>query len=145
MQRNRKVGVALAAASAVLLAGPSASAQHGGGHEAHAPATPAKDQPTMSLQGNDAAAWIADPHVHAFYDLAVADLGHGKAATANVESFEQASFAVFRDFGTSKGVPPEAMQDHLKAIPRQMVDIVKADPKAVESYDNFVEALFGPP
>jgi hypothetical protein len=36
------------------------------------------------------------------------------------------------------------MQDHLKLIPRQVVQIVKDDPKVIDSYDNFVAATFGP-
>ena len=39
----------------------------------------------------------------------------------------------------------EAMQDHLKDIPRQMIGIVKDDPHALDNYDNFAIALLGPP
>jgi hypothetical protein len=39
---------------------------------------------------------------------------------------------------------PEGMVDHLKLIPRQVVQIVKEDPHVLDSYDNFVAATFGP-
>ena len=49
-----------------------------------------------------------------------------------------------RDFGVAMGVGPEKMQDHLKLIPRQVAQIAKEDPKVLDSFDNFVEALVGP-
>jgi hypothetical protein len=39
---------------------------------------------------------------------------------------------------------PEGMVDHLKLIPRQVVQIVKEDPHVLDSYPNFVAATFGP-
>jgi len=36
------------------------------------------------------------------------------------------------------------MVDHLKLIPRQVVQIVKEDPHVLDSYQNFVDATFGP-
>ena len=65
-------------------------------------------------------------------------------AKVDVAGYEQQSFALFRDFGKSMGVPPEHMQDHLKLIPRQIVQIVKEDPHVLDSYQNFVDAAFGP-
>jgi hypothetical protein len=126
--------LAVAAILAIAL-GSAAFAQHGA---AAAPSSSA------NLQGGDSQAWMQDPHVHAFYDLSVATLGHG-AANPDVEAYEQKAYAIFRDFGASKGMKPEAMQDHLKLIPRQMVKIAKDDPKVLDSYDNFTAALFGPP
>ena len=95
------------------------------------------------MQGNDEQAWINDPHMHAFYDTAVAAFSQGPSKV-DVSAFEQKSFAIFRAFGTARGVPPDAMQDHLKLIPRQVVQIVKEDPKVLDSYANFVAATFGP-
>ena len=46
--------------------------------------------------------------------------------------------------GVAMGVGPEHMQDHLKLIPRQVVQIAKEDPHVLDSYDNFVAATFGP-
>ncbi len=42
------------------------------------------------------------------------------------------------------GMSPDGMVDHLKDIPRQLVSIVKDDPKVLASYDNFTVALMGP-
>jgi len=66
-------------------------------------------------------------------------------AKVDVAAYEQKSFALFRDFGKSMGVPPEHMQDHLKLIPRQVVQIVKEDPHVLRQLlQNFVDAAFGP-
>ena len=125
-----------AAACVALLALAPAAAAHPPEVKAAAPSAGA------NLQG-DQASWIADPHIHAFYETTVAAFAKGPAKV-NVDAFEQTSFAIFREFGASRGVRPEAMQDHLKLIPRQVVQIVKEDPKVLDSYDNFVAALFGP-
>ena len=128
--------LAALAALAVLTIGSAAFAQHPG-----APAQAPKAT-TATLQGG-AAEWIADPHWHTYYDMTKAAFAQGPAKV-DVAGFEQNSFALFRDFGTSKGVPPEHMQDHLKLIPRQIVQIVREDPHVLDSYQNFVDAAFGP-
>ena len=109
--------------------------------QAHPPAT----APTASanMQGADAKAWAADPHIHAFYDTTVAAFSHG-ADKVDFPTYEQKSFAIFRDFGASQGMPPAAMQAHLKLIPRQVLGIVKEDPKVLDTYDNFILAVMGP-
>jgi hypothetical protein len=81
--------------------------------------------------------------MHAFYDTTVAAFANGPTKV-DVTAFEQKSFAIFREFGVAKGVGAQAMQDHLKLIPRQVVGIVKDDPKVLDSYANFVAAVFGP-
>lgn len=126
---------ALVAAAILALAGPAA-AQHPGGAPAAKPAT------TANLQGDGAQAWINDPHMHAFYELSVASLGH--QARPDVDAYEQKSFAIFRDFAPKMHMTPEGMVDHLKLIPRQVVQIAKEDPHVLDSYDNFVAATFGP-
>ncbi|MGH6966127.1 MAG: hypothetical protein ACREE0_16715, partial [Phenylobacterium sp.] len=65
-------------------------------------------------------------------------------AKVDVAGYEQKSFAIFRAFGVSRGTGAEHMQDHLKLIPRQVVGIVKEDPTVLDSYANFVAAVFGP-
>jgi len=140
--------VGAAAAIAAVAIGASAQAHPPGGtadpHAAPAAAGSASSK-TVDIQGgNDAKAWMADPHIHAFYDLSRATLGHGSAGV-DVDAYEQKSFAIFREFGASRGMKPEAMQDHLKLIPRQMVKIAAEDPKVFDTYDNFTAALFGPP
>lgn len=122
-----------AAAVLALMAGP-ALAQH-----------PSPATTTQNLQGNDQAAWAADSHMHAFYDLSKATLGHGAVSATEVDAYEQKAYAIFRDFGASRGMPPAAMQDHLKLIPRQVVQIAKADPHVFDSYETFWEAMVGPP
>ena len=106
---------------------------------------PAAEAPpaTVSMQG-DQASWISDPHTHAFYALAVAAFANGPAKVDRAK-FQSDAFAIFRDFGKSRGMKPEAMVDHLKLIPGQVVQIATEDPKVLASYDNFVVAIFGPP
>lgn len=120
----------LVVAMSVMMAAPAAFAQQ------------AEQQgETHSLQG-DQSAWINNPHMHAFFDLTKAKLVGGVAL--DFEAYRDASYAIFRAFGTSMGMSPEGMVDHLKDIPRQMVGIVKDDPNVLGSYDSFVVALMGP-
>jgi hypothetical protein len=85
-----------------------------------------------------------NPHVRAFYELTVQEFAGGPD-NVDLAGFEQKSFAIFRSLGESMGASPEAMQDHLKDIPRQMIGIVKDDPHTLDNYDNFAIALLGPP
>ena len=121
-------------AAAMMVAAPAALAQHG--------SQQAPQGETHSLQG-DQSAWINNPHMHAFFDLTKEKLATG-GANLDFTVYRDASYAIFRAFGVSMGMSPEGMVDHLKDIPRQMVGIVKDDPKVLESYDNFVVALMGP-
>jgi hypothetical protein len=123
------------AALAALAFGAPALAQH--------PATPAPSGTTAKLQGNDEQAWINDPHMHAFYDTTVQAFAGGPAKV-DVDGFERKSFAIFRDFAPRMHMTPEGMVDHLKLIPRQVVQIVKEDPHVLDNYKNFVDATFGP-
>jgi hypothetical protein len=113
-----------------------------------ASAHPHKPAPTgepVSLQGgaDHQKTWIENPHMHAFFDLTRSAFAQGPA-NVDVAGYEQKSFAIFREFGVSMGWGAAAMQDHLKLIPRQVVQIVREDPKVLDSYDNFVAATFGP-
>ena len=130
---NLKSLAACATALAVLAASPAAFAQHAGAAPTGA---------TVTLQGG-AAEWIKDPHWHTYYDMTKEAFAQGPSKV-DVAGYEQKSFALFRDFGKSMGVPPEHMQDHLKLIPRQIVQIVREDPHVLDSYQNFVDAAFGP-
>lgn len=102
---------------------------------------PAAGQP-IDMQGGPRA-FIDNPNGRAFYALTVATLKPG-APPVDVEAYEAKSFVIFRAMGASMGMAPEAMQDHLKAIPRQMIRIVKEDPTVLDSFDNFADALVGP-
>jgi hypothetical protein len=126
---------AFAAALAVLAVG-AALAQHPGAPNDKSAGA------TVTLQGG-AAEWIKDPHWHSYYDMTKQAFAQGPARV-DVAGFEQKSFVLFRDFGKSMGVSPEHMQDHLKLIPRQIVQIVREDPHVLDSYQNFVDAAFGP-
>lgn len=125
---------AAAAFTAALALSSAAGAQHG------APQAPKGT--TAQMQGG-AAEWIKDPHWHTYYDMTKAAFAQGPNKI-DVEGYEQKSYALFRDFGASKGMNPAGMQDHLKLIPRQIVQIVKEDPHVLDSYQNFVDAAFGP-
>jgi hypothetical protein len=133
---NRQISTYFAAcalSAALALAGPAA-AQH------PTPTPAAKPAATANMQGDDSV-WRTSPYIHAFYDLSVTTL---RKPSVDVAAYEQKSYAIFRDFGVAMGVGPEHMQDHLKLIPRQMVGIAKDDPKVLDNYDNFIEALMGP-
>ena len=114
-------------------------AQHGALHHRDAPA--AAGGP-VDLQGGPRA-FIDNANGHAFYDLTVATLKSG-APPVDVAAYEAKSYVIFRAMGASMGMKPEAMQAHLKAIPRQMIGIVKDDPKVLDSFDTFADALVGP-
>jgi len=51
---------------------------------------------------------------------------------------------IFTAFADATGSSREAMLDHLKGIPRQVVGIVREDPSVLDSYDAFWAALAGP-
>ena len=129
-------------AAAALTAGALATAAAAHPPIGQATATPAAAPSTASLQG-DQSAWINDPHMHAFYEATVAAFANGPAKVDQA-AFETRSHEIFRQFALSHGVDPAAMQDHLKLIPGQVVQIAKEDPKVLASYQNFVEAVFGP-
>jgi hypothetical protein len=129
----RRAFPGLAAIAALALAAP-AFAQHA------APAAP--QGTTASLQGGEQA-WINDPHMRAFFETTKAAFAGGPAKV-DVDAYEQKSFAIFRDFAPVMHMTPEGMVDHLKLIPRQVVQIVKEDPHVLDSYRNFVDATFGP-
>ena len=132
---NRILALALAA---LLATAPAAFAQ------TPAP-TPAQAPPgwkTMDMR-DDASPWINDPHIHAFYQATVDAFAKG-ADHLDRAAYEKKSHDIFWDFAISQHMKPEAMEDHLKAIPGEMILIVTRDPKTLDSYDSFVMALFGP-
>jgi hypothetical protein len=119
----------------LIAAAPAALAQP-------APTTPQPPGKSINLQGGDQYAFTHNQYIRQFYDLSVATLrsqGH-----VDVDAYEQKSFAIFREFGVATGMGAEHMQDHLKLIPRQVVQIARDDPKVLDSFDSFIEALVGP-
>jgi hypothetical protein len=97
---------------------------------------------TLDAQGGDYPEWFQNPHMVEFYALSVEMLR--AARRVDVAGYEQRSYEIFRTFAESLGMDPNGMIDHLKAIPREMVGIVKDDPKVLDSYENFLVALRGP-
>lgn len=115
----------------------------GGGADAQDRA-PADGGRRANLQGEDPRAFIDNPQMRAFYELSVATLRPG-APPLDIRSYEQKSYAIFHAFGEAraKGGGP-GMVDHLKLIPGQVVQIAKDDPRILDSFDNFADALVGP-
>ena len=131
----RRVNVIALVVTAALSAAPVAAwAQHPG-------APPPSGGTTADIQGGDA--WRRDPHMRQFYDTVVKAFANGPAKV-DAPALETASYAIFRDFAVSKGMNPDAMQDHLKLIPRQMIQIAREDPGVLKDFDAFADALFGP-
>lgn len=95
---------------------------------------------TVDIQG--ASEWKRSPHLRAYYDATVATFANG--TDIDVDAYEARSFEIFREFARANGRSEQGMVDHLKLIPRQVVDIVKADPAVLNSYDAFWAALAGP-
>jgi len=112
------------------------------GSAALAQSAPA-DPPSAHNMQDDQQSWIRDPHMHAFYDLTVRAFARGPDKV-DEGRFHDDAMALFRDFAVSRHIPPAAMEDHLKLIPGQVVQIARDDPKVLQSYDAFVAAVFGP-
>ena len=98
---------------------------------------------TLDAQGGDYPEWFQNPHMVEFYALSVGML-RANAGRVDAAAYEQKSYEIFRVFARSLGADPDGMIDHLKAIPREMVGIVAADPKVLDSYESFLVALRGP-
>ena len=97
---------------------------------------------SQNLQG-DTSAWRADPHMRAFYEAVRAACAQG-CARADRPALEAASRVIFGNMAKAHGVNPAVMQDHLKAVPAQMLALGQDDPKVLETQKAFIEALFGP-
>jgi hypothetical protein len=145
--KRRSMWLVLGAMTVVILTAGAAWHLHQapqghlhGQHFAHA-APPAQPQATtVDIQG--AGEWKRAPQMHAFYEETVTTFANGSAI--DVDAYEARSFAIFREFARANGGSEEAMIDHLKLIPRQVVDIVKEDPAVLKDYDSFWAALAGP-
>jgi hypothetical protein len=122
----------------ILAAAPAALAQSA----APAPTQVPPGWKTMDMR-DDASPWINDPHIHAFYQATIEAFAKGPDHLDRA-AFEKKSHEIFWEFAVSKHMKPEAMEEHLKAIPGEVILIVTRDPKTLDSYDSFVLALFGP-
>jgi hypothetical protein len=141
---NRALALALAS---VLAAAPAAEALAQAAANTQAQATPSKPAPKAYdfRDGTDAEmqAWINDPNVHAFYQMAVEAFAKG-VDHLDRPAYEKHCHEIFRAIALSRNIKPEALEDHLKLIPDQIVQMVARDPSTLASYDNFIVALFGP-
>ena len=115
----------------------------------HAPPPQASERPadgdspqptTVDIQG--AGEWKRSPHMRAYYDATVATFANG--VDIDIDAYEARSFAIFRDFARANGMNEQGMIEHLKLIPRQVVDIVRENPAVLKDYDTFWAALGGP-
>jgi hypothetical protein len=97
---------------------------------------------TLNAQA-DSSEWEENEHFRKFYTLSVEMLG-SETDEVDVELYEQRSFTIFRAAAISLGVDPDAMIDHLKNIPREMVTNIRRDPTILDSYESFNVALRGP-
>jgi len=95
---------------------------------------------TVDIQGADE--WKRAPQMRAFYNETVATFTSPSAV--DVDAYEARSFAIFREFARANGADEQAMIDHLKLIPRQVVGIVQEDPTVLKNFDSFWAALAGP-
>ncbi len=135
----RAICLSAACAALALLAGchPHAAHPHAAHHHA------ASEAPsTVSLQG-DPQSWKASPHIRDYYEATRAAFANG-ADAVDVPAYEARSREIFTVFADASGADREAMLDHLKDIPRQVVGIVRDDPTVLDSYDAFWVALSGP-
>jgi hypothetical protein len=92
---------------------------------------------------DEQAAWINDPAFHQFYQATIDAFANGPDRVDRA-AYEARSKDIFTAFATSHNMPVEAMLDHLKAIPGEMIGNVTREPEILASYDSFVEALMGP-
>ena len=138
---NRTLVIALAAAIAAAPAAVLAQDASGSAPAAKSAAPKTydmRDAPPEAMQ-----AWIKDPNLHAFYQATVDAFAKGPDHLDRA-AYEKRSFEIFSALAVAHGMQPDALRDHLKGIPGEMVQIVTRDPKTLDSYDNFIVALFGP-
>lgn len=145
--KQRTTWLVIGAVTAIILTAGAAwhlhTTPHGYLHGQQIIHTAPGEQPrptTVDIQG--AGEWKRAPQMRAFYDETVATFANGSAI--DVDAYETRSFAIFREFARAKGVDEQAMIDHLKLIPRQIVGIVKEDPTVLKDFDSFWAALAGP-
>jgi len=130
---NRLLALAFAA---VLAAAPAAVLAQ------DAPKPPAAAPQAYDFR-DDASPWINDPIIHDFYKATVDAFAQGPDRLDRA-AYEKRSHDIFMAFAVAHHIPPEALENHLKAIPGEVVLIVTREPQTLASYDNFVDALFGP-
>ena len=104
--------------------------------------TPKAATPTYDMR-DESAAWINDPNVHAFYQATVEAFAQGPDRLDR-EAYLKRSREIFTALAVAHGMPTEQLLNHVKAIPDEVIVWASRDPHTLDSYDNFVVALFGP-
>lgn len=151
MKRSATIGDAMrhdiflttvAITALLATAGCSHESRHSGGGVTAERSDPGDEpQPTtVDIQGADE--WKRSPHMRAYYEATVATFANG--VDIDIDAYEARSFALFREFARANGMNEQGMIDHLKLIPRQVVDIVRENPTVLKDYDTFWAALAGP-
>lgn len=92
---------------------------------------------------DDATPWINDPAIHAFYQATVEAFAHGPDRLDR-EAYLKRSREIFTALAMAHGMPTDQVLNHVKAIPDEVIVWATRDPHTLDSYDNFVIALFGP-
>lgn len=98
---------------------------------------------TVSIRQNDRAL-CGTAMYDKLYALTVAVFADG-AEHVNLADYEQQVFALATASEEFAGASAAAIIDHLKDIPRQLVEIIREDPAVLDSCSNFSVALVGPP
>lgn len=133
-----KIGV-LVVAMAVVMAPCSAVAEPQ--HPGHVASGGSK---TVDLQGGRMD--CSNEMVVGFYDISRKAFAGG-ADKVDLEAYKQKTFAFMRETIARHGGSEEdaaGWVDHVKDIPRQMIGIVKDDPRVLDSCEKFSVALSGP-
>ncbi|MBI1340048.1 hypothetical protein GC169_07555 [bacterium] len=136
-----RLNVTLFVAAATVAA---AGCDHVAGHPHQALHAQQRDEAvSANLQGDQMQVWMENPHIRKFYEATREAFANGPDAV-DAEAYRIRSTAIFRDMAVGMKLDPNAMQDHLKAIPDQMIAIANEDPSVLASFDAFRTALFGP-
>lgn len=77
-----------------------------------------------------------------FYQLTKAVFAEG-ADTVVLADYQEQVFSLIRNSEEFKD-NPEPFIEHIKAIPGQIIDIVKEDPEVLDNCENFSVAMVGP-
>ena len=135
------VSVLFATALSVVWVPAMANPQHlEGNHEA---ADSETGPVTVSIRQNDNSL-CGTAMYDDLYALTVEVFAVG-AENVNLSDYEQKVFALAVGSEVFSGASAEAIIDHLKDIPRQLVEIIREDPAVLDSCSNFSVALVGPP
>ena len=129
-----------------VLANSAAQTPHDSGTDskAHGGTASSNEPVTISIREGNELTTCVNPVWLDFYALTIAAFANG-AANVDLPDYQQKTFALFRSSAMFAGADPKAVEDHIKDIPGQLVQIIKDDPKVLDSCENFSVALVGPP